>query len=246
MLHANMTSTTTYYIQFLPRLLNRTTTSTTTYYIQLILQHIEYNYNLNFNTLHPPPPPSHSVCLPSSSNSAVRRQSPGGGPRGPRRLGIWSCPGTAAPSAPSLKSPTWGGSQTHPYPWFPTWSPSTDRHWTPSETPPDSGRPSLPPVAETLTHALITSPLEGGHGVPLGGPHRALNKAPVYRSAARVLTRTQPWQHPLPSLIYLHRLPVRSCSTSSSSSSSSSSSPPSPSRLLSSQSSSAPIPPPGI
>ncbi|CAL8237193.1 unnamed protein product [Arctogadus glacialis] len=37
--------------------------------------------------------------------------------------------------------------------------------------------PSLTaPVVETLIHAFITSPLDGGHGVPLGGPHRALDR----------------------------------------------------------------------
>ena len=29
-------------------------------------------------------------------------------------------------------------------------------------------------MTETLIHAFLPSPLDGGHGVPLGGPHRAL------------------------------------------------------------------------
>uniref|UniRef100_A0A8C5FIJ9 Ig-like domain-containing protein n=1 Tax=Gadus morhua TaxID=8049 RepID=A0A8C5FIJ9_GADMO len=56
--------------------------------------------------------------------------------------------------------------------------------------------PSLTaPVVETLIHAFITSPLDGGLGVPLGGPHRALDQLQC--------------TNPPPPLIHLHRAPIK-------------------------------------
>ena len=73
-------------------------------------------------------------------------------------------------------------------------------------------RPSLSePVAETLIHAFIISRLDYCHGVLSGLPSRTLDRLQyVQNSAARVLTRTKPWQHITPTLICLHWPPVKS------------------------------------
>ncbi|XP_041642854.1 uncharacterized protein LOC121509496, partial [Cheilinus undulatus] len=74
-------------------------------------------------------------------------------------------------------------------------------------------RPSLPDsVAETLIHAFITSRLDYCNGVLSGVPSKTLDRLQyVQNSAARVLTRTRPWQHITPTLIHLHWLPIKSC-----------------------------------
>ena len=66
-------------------------------------------------------------------------------------------------------------------------------------------------VAETLIHAFVTSRLDYCNGVLSGVPSKALDRLQyVQNSAARVLTRTKPWQHITPTLIHLHWLPVKS------------------------------------
>ncbi|KAJ8372143.1 hypothetical protein AAFF_G00294270 [Aldrovandia affinis] len=73
-------------------------------------------------------------------------------------------------------------------------------------------RPSLSDsVTETLIHAFITSRLDYCNGVLFGVPSKALDRLQyVQNSAARVLTRTKPWQHITPTLIRLHWLPYLS------------------------------------
>ncbi|KAK0156352.1 hypothetical protein N1851_000349 [Merluccius polli] len=66
-------------------------------------------------------------------------------------------------------------------------------------------------VTETLIHALITSCLDYCNNVLSGVPSKALDRLQyVQNSAARVVTRTKPWQHITPSLIQLHWLLVKS------------------------------------
>ncbi|XP_037636652.1 uncharacterized protein LOC119494669 [Sebastes umbrosus] len=60
-------------------------------------------------------------------------------------------------------------------------------------------------VAETLIHAFVPSRLDYCNGVLSGVPSKALDRLQyVQNSAARVLTRTKPWQHITPTLIHLH------------------------------------------
>ena len=67
-------------------------------------------------------------------------------------------------------------------------------------------------VAETLIHAFITSRLDYCNGVLSGVPGNTLDRLQyVLNCAARVLTRTKPWQHITPTLIHLHWLPVKFC-----------------------------------
>ena len=72
-------------------------------------------------------------------------------------------------------------------------------------------RPSLSDsVAETLIHAFVTSRLDYCNGVLFGVPKKYLDRLQyVQNSAARVLTRTKPWQHITPTLKQLHWLPVK-------------------------------------
>ena len=66
-------------------------------------------------------------------------------------------------------------------------------------------------VAETLIHAFISSRLDYCNGVLSGVPSKSLARLQyVQNSAARLLTRTKPWQHITPTLIHLHWLPVKS------------------------------------
>ncbi|KAL2091662.1 hypothetical protein ACEWY4_013925 [Coilia grayii] len=73
-------------------------------------------------------------------------------------------------------------------------------------------RPSLSlSVAETLSHAFITSRLDYCNGVLYGLPSKALDQLQrVQNSAARALTHTKRWQHITPTLKQLHWLPVKS------------------------------------
>ena len=65
-------------------------------------------------------------------------------------------------------------------------------------------------VTETLIHAFVTSRLDYCNGVLSGVPSKTLDRLQyVQNSAARVLTRTKPWQHITPTLIHLHWLPVK-------------------------------------
>lgn len=72
-------------------------------------------------------------------------------------------------------------------------------------------RPSLSDsVTETLIHAFITSRLDYCNGVLYGLPSKTLDRLQyVQNSAARVLTRSKPWQHITPTLKKLHWLPVK-------------------------------------
>ena len=72
-------------------------------------------------------------------------------------------------------------------------------------------RPSLSDsVAETLIHAFVTSRLDYCNGVLFGVPSKYLDRLQyVQNSAARVLTRTRPWQHITPTLKQLHWLPIK-------------------------------------
>lgn len=72
-------------------------------------------------------------------------------------------------------------------------------------------RPSLSDsVAETLIHAFVSSRLDYCNGVLFGLPKKDLDRLQyVQNSAARVLTRTKPWQHITPTLKRLHWLPVK-------------------------------------
>ena len=72
-------------------------------------------------------------------------------------------------------------------------------------------RPSLSDsVAETLIHAFVTSRLDYCNGVLFGVPNKYLDRLQyVQNSAARVLTRTKPWQHITPTRKQLHWLPVK-------------------------------------
>ena len=76
-------------------------------------------------------------------------------------------------------------------------------------------RPSLSDsVAEKLIHCFITSRLDYCNGLLSGVPSQTLNRLQyIQNSAARVLTRTKPWQHITPTLFNLHWLPVKSCIT---------------------------------
>ena len=67
-------------------------------------------------------------------------------------------------------------------------------------------QPSLSePVAETLNHVFITSHLDYCNGILSRLPSKTLDRLQyVQNSAARVLTRTKPWQHITPTLIRLH------------------------------------------
>ena len=65
-------------------------------------------------------------------------------------------------------------------------------------------------VAETLIHAFVSSRLDYCNGVLFGLPKKDLDRLQyVQNSAARVLTRTKPWQHITPTLKRLHWLPVK-------------------------------------
>ena len=72
-------------------------------------------------------------------------------------------------------------------------------------------RPSLSDsVAEMLIHSFVTSRLDYCNGVLFGIPSKYLDRLQyVQNSAARVLTRTKPWQHITPTLRQLHWLPVK-------------------------------------
>ena len=72
-------------------------------------------------------------------------------------------------------------------------------------------RPSLSDsIAETLVHAFVSSRLDYCNGVLFGLPKKDLDRLQyVQNSAARVLTRTKPWQHITPTLKRLHWLPVK-------------------------------------
>ena len=71
-------------------------------------------------------------------------------------------------------------------------------------------RPSLSDsVAETLIHSFISSRLDYCNGLLFGLPNTTLDRLQyIQNSAARVLTRTRPWQHITPTLKRLHWLPV--------------------------------------
>ena len=72
-------------------------------------------------------------------------------------------------------------------------------------------RPSLSDsAAETLIHAFVSSRLDYCNGLLFGLPKKDLDRLQyVQNSAARVLTRTKPWQHITPTLKHLHWLPVK-------------------------------------
>ena len=72
-------------------------------------------------------------------------------------------------------------------------------------------RPSLnPTTAETLIHAFISSRSDYCNALLFGVSVKSLNRLQyVLNSAARVLTRTRPWQHITPILHQLHWLPVQ-------------------------------------
>ena len=71
-------------------------------------------------------------------------------------------------------------------------------------------RPSLSDTsAETLIHAFVTSRLDYCNAVLYGVPNKSLARLQlVQNSAARILTRTKPWQHITPTLQNLHWLPI--------------------------------------
>ena len=76
-------------------------------------------------------------------------------------------------------------------------------------------RPSLSDTsAETLIHAFVTSRLDYCNGVLYGVSSKTLARLQyVQNSAARILTRTKPWQHITPTLQQLHWLPIKHCIT---------------------------------